>query len=133
MSETLIARFSGPLHGVVLRRKDDGTYYTRFWNTQAGRLPWTGGEGQGHYDMAAEEGLDDFCERVEGMRWTAIGDLRVRHEHEERLGLPLTPAEECFELEILSSFGFAETMHDSASVVALAVDVPRCPLVVVDA
>lgn len=128
MTDQLIIRFNGPLHGVVWRQKEDGSHYTREFNTQAHRLPWSEGEFQGNYDMTEVEALDDFCSRVERLRRTAEGDLRCRHEHEERLRATVTPAAECVLLEVSGDLAFLHTVHDSASTVSMMIGVARCPL-----
>ena len=72
-----LARFDGPLHGVVLRRKPSGSCYTRCFNVRPD-LGYIGSEYQGHYDMTLDGGLLDFVARVQRTLNSAPGDLRKR-------------------------------------------------------
>lgn len=127
MSGRIVARFSGPLHGVVLR-EEGGSWLTRTFNTQARRLPFSGGEFWGHYDMGQHEAADRFCETVEAFRRTVEGDLRERRRYEADLGAAPSAAEDCVLLETDAACPAQITLHDTASIVSSVLGLPRCPL-----
>ena len=81
MADKLIAKYSGPLHGVVLYKRDRNDrpddYYTRCFDTRAD-LGYVSGEFQGHYDLDLKEGLIDFMKRVRSNQACMWGDLRER-------------------------------------------------------
>jgi len=80
---SVIARYSGPLHGVVLRRKSHavGDYVLHGFNTPAAveRYGYVGGYYDGDYLGTLDEALAAFAERVQRALGRVPGEVADRN------------------------------------------------------